>query len=165
MPKSKKFSRTQIVFLLLTAAVMVTIFCLSAQDANSSSHTSSFFTEMFIKIFYSDYNSFSSEKQLEIWNSSSFIVRKLAHFSIYTALGFCASFTVGKRRLFSLKSLFVVLFGFIYAFSDELHQSFTEGRSCELRDMMIDTGGALTGMLISLILMQLAAKKHKTKKA
>ena len=165
MPKSKKFSRTQTVFLLLTAAVMVTIFCLSAQDANSSSHTSSFFTELFIKIFYSNYSSFSPEKQLEIWDSSSFIVRKLAHFSIYTALGFCASFTVGKRRLFSLKSLFVVLFGFIYAFSDEMHQSFTEGRSCELRDMMIDTGGALTGMLISLILMQLAAQKHKTKKA
>jgi hypothetical protein len=157
MKMLKKLNRTQKVFLLLTIAIMVTIFCLSAQNAERSSGTSSRFTKLFIKIFYTDYSSFSLEKQHEIWEKSSFIVRKLAHFSIYTVLGFCASFTVGKRRLFSLKSLFVVLFGFIYAFSDELHQSFSEGRSCEFRDMMIDTGGALTGMLISLVLMAITA--------
>ncbi|MBR5683147.1 MAG: VanZ family protein [Ruminococcus sp.] len=157
MKMLKKLSRTQIVFLLLTIALMVTIFCLSAQNADSSSNTSSRFTKLFIKIFYADYSSFSPEKQHEIWEKASFTVRKLAHFSIYTALGFCASFTVGKRRLFSLKSLFVVLFGFIYAFSDEFHQSFSEGRSCEFRDMMIDTCGALTGMLISLVVMAIIA--------
>ena len=166
MKRTKKLSGAQIVYLLLTIAVMVTIFCLSAQDANRSSHTSGRFTKLFIKIFYSGYDSFSPEKQIETWEKASFIVRKLAHFSIYTALGFFASLTVGKRKLFSPKSLFVVIFGFIYAFSDEFHQSFSAGRSCEFRDMMIDTSGVLTGMLISLILMHitdLVVGKHRKK--
>ena len=166
MKRTKKLSGAQIVYLLLTIAVMVTIFCLSAQDANRSSHTSGRFTKLFIKIFYSGYDSFSPEKQIETWEKASFIVRKLAHFSIYTALGFFASLTVGKRKLFSPKSLFVVIFGFFYAFSDEFHQSFSAGRSCEFRDMMIDTSGVLTGMLISLILMHitdLVVGKHRKK--
>ncbi len=163
MKNIRKLSRTQLVFFLLTIAIMVTIFCLSAQNADKSSNTSEVFTKFFVNIFYGNYNNFSPEKQHEIWGKTSFIVRKLAHFSIYAALGFCASFTIGKRRLFSMKSLFVVLFGFIYAFSDEFHQSFSIGRSCEFRDMMIDTSGALTGMLISLGLMAIithSALKH-----
>ncbi len=166
MKRTQKLSGAQIIFLLLTIAVMVAIFCLSAQDASRSSNTSGRFTKLFIKIFYSDYDSLSSAKKAETWEKASFIVRKLAHFSIYTALGFFSSLTVGKRRLFSLKSLFVVIFGFIYAFSDEFHQSFSAGRSCEFRDMMIDTSGVLTGMLISLILMHIAAlavRKHRKK--
>ena len=109
--------------------------------------------QIFVKIFFRDYNSSSPERQAELCGKASFIVRKLAHFSIYAALGFCASFTAGKRRLFSLKSLCVVLFGFIYAFSDEFHQQFVKGRSCEFRDMMIDTGGVVTGMAASFIVM------------
>jgi hypothetical protein len=66
--------------------------------------------------------------------------------------------TVGKRKLLSLKSLCVIVFGFLYAFSDELHQTFSEGRSCEFRDMMIDTGGATLGMLMSLIVMLISVK-------
>ena len=157
MPKRTRLSRTQKVFLVLTLAVMVTIFCLSAQDASRSSQTSSRLTGLFIKIFFTDYDSCSPEKQQELWGRASFIVRKLAHFSIYTALGFCASFTAGKRKAFSIKSLCVVIFGFMYACSDEFHQSFSAGRSCEFRDMMIDTGGAFTGMLISLVLMAITA--------
>ena len=150
---NKKLSGQQIVFLILTIALMITIFLLSAQDADTSSDTSSTLTRIFVKIFFRDYDSSSPERQAELWGKASFIVRKLAHFSIYAALGFCASFTAGKRKLFSLKSLCVVIFGFIYAFSDEFHQQFVKGRSCELRDMMIDTGGVVTGMAASFIVM------------
>ena len=84
-------------------------------------------------------------------------MRKLAHFSIYTALGFCASFTVGKRKLITPQSLGVIVFGFLYAVSDEFHQHFIPGRSCEFRDMMIDTGGVTVGMCVSLIFMGIMA--------
>ena len=147
----------RLIFLILTVAVMAVIFFLSSQDAASSSSTSSGLTKLFIKLFFRDYDSCSPAEQKEIWSTASFIVRKLAHFSIYTSLGFFASLTAGKRRLFSKGSLCVVIFGFLYAFSDELHQMFSKGRSCEFRDMMIDTGGALTGMLISLVLMKMIA--------
>ncbi|WP_295071432.1 VanZ family protein [Ruminococcus sp.] len=155
--KLKQLNTSQRVFIVLTLAVMILIFIFSAQDADESSKTSSRFTKYAVRIFYSDYDSQSPEIQKEMWDKTSFMIRKTAHFSIYTLLGFCASFAVGKRKLFTLKSLGVILFGFTYAASDEFHQKFVKGRSCEFRDMMIDTGGVTTGMLISLIVMGIIA--------
>ena len=155
--KLKHLKTNQRVFIFLTLAVMVLIFIFSAQDADESSKTSSRFTKYAVRIFYSDYDSQPPEIQKEMWDKTSFMIRKTAHFSIYTLLGLCASFAVGKRKLFTLKSLGVVLFGFMYAASDEFHQNFVKGRSCEFRDMMIDTGGVTTGMLISLIIMVIIA--------
>ena len=155
--KFPKLSKIQVLFLIFTIAIMVTIFCLSAQDAEKSSDTSSFLTKVAVKILYSDYDSQPPEVQKELWSKASFIVRKLAHFSIYASLGFCASVTAGKRRLFSAKSLGVIGFGFLYAMSDEIHQNFVKGRSCEFRDMMIDTGGVTVGMCVSLIIIGIIA--------
>lgn len=157
----------QVLFLILTIAVMVTVFRLSAEDAEKSSDTSRSLTKAAVIIIDKDYYHKPPVKQQEIWHRASFIVRKLAHFSIYAALGLCASVTAGKRRLFSLKSAVVVIFCFLYAASDEFHQSFSAGRSCEFRDMMIDTGGALAGMLISFVLMGIAgftAKRLRQRK-
>ncbi len=155
--KLKQLNTSQRVFIVLTLAVMILIFIFSAQDADESSKTSSRFTKYAVRIFYSDYDSQSPEIQKEMWDKTSFMIRKTAHFSIYTLLGFCASFAVGKRKLFTLKSLGVILFGFAYAASDEFHQRFVEGRSCEFRDMMIDTGGVTAGMVISLVIMGIIA--------
>ena len=41
------------------------------------------------------------------------------------------------------------LIGTAYAVTDEFHQSFVPGRSCELRDVMIDSCGVLTGVLLA----------------
>ena len=155
--KLKQLNTSQRVFIVLTLAVMILIFIFSAQDADESSKTSSRFTKYAVRIFYSDYDSQPPEIQKEMWDKTSFMIRKTAHFSIYTLLGLCASFAVGKRKLFTLKSLGVIFFGFTYAASDEFHQRFVKGRSCEFRDMMIDTGGVTTGMLISLIVMGIIA--------
>ena len=155
--KLKSIQPYRWIFIILAIAVMITIFIFSAQDAHKSSNTSSKLTKVAVKIYYSDYNSQPPAVQQKMWSKASFAVRKAAHFSIYTLLGFCLSFAAGKRKLFTLKSLGVVLFGFIYAASDEFHQKFVKGRSCEFRDMMIDTGGVLTGMLISFIVMGIIA--------
>ena len=160
-----KIHAYQIVFMILTLAVMVTIFIFSSQNAEESSQTSSTITRAAVTIIDRNYYNEPPAKQKEVWDLASFIVRKLAHFSIYTVLGFCASTALGRRRLFTLKSLGAVAFGFLYALTDEFHQSFSAGRSCEFRDMMIDTGGALLGMLISVAVMGIAgliaAKRHK----
>ncbi|MBR6967214.1 MAG: VanZ family protein [Ruminococcus sp.] len=154
------------IFLILTLALMTVIFVLSAQDADRSANTSSFLTRIMVKLMAKDYDSLPLAQQQEIWDKASFIVRKLAHFSIYTALGFCASFTAGKRKLLTVKSLGVLIFGFLYAASDEFHQHFVPGRSCEFRDMMIDTGGVTVGMIVSLIFMVIiahfASKRRKS---
>lgn len=161
-----RVSPLRIIFFVLAIAVMVTIFVLSSQNAEKSSNTSKGLTKVAVKIIDSEYEIRPPAVQKALWKKASFIVRKLAHFSIYMALGFCISCAVGKRRLLSAASFGVVAFGFLYALSDELHQMASEGRSCELRDMMIDTGGVLVGMLISMAVFGIIAlfSKRKTRR-
>ena len=73
------------------------------------------------------------------------IVRKSAHFTEYTLLGF---FTARALRLSKKSSWFSIAIAAIYATTDEVHQSFVPGRSCEFGDILIDTAGATVGASI-----------------
>ena len=44
-----------------------------------------------------------------------------------------------------------ILLGMIYAVSDEIHQSFTPGRSPRIADVYIDTLGVILGVLLILL--------------
>ncbi len=148
----------RVVFAVLTIACMVTIFLFSGDNASASSNKSGKITKAAVETLVKDYDEMSPEKQQSVLDKAEHIVRKLAHFSIYTLLGFLASFTVGRRRLFSRKSLGVIVFCFLYACSDEIHQLFVPGRSGMFTDVLIDTGGAVTGMLVSMLLMFIIGK-------
>jgi len=48
--------------------------------------------------------------------------------------------------------------GALYALTDEVHQSFVPGRSCEIRDILIDSCGVAAGVLIMAALRSRRAK-------
>lgn len=151
-----KIYPVRIIFAVLTIACMIVIFLFSSDNAGRSSSKSGKVTETAVEVFVRDYDDLSKSKQASIMDKAEHIVRKLAHYSIYTSLGFCASMTVGRRKIKSRKTLGIIGFCFIYACSDELHQHFVPGRSCMFTDVLIDTGGALTGLLLSLAVFALA---------
>lgn len=76
------------------------------------------------------------------------VVRKLGHFSEFTALGFLLllRFRMDKRPL----SLPLVC-GILTAMTDETIQMFSPGRSCEVLDVWIDTSGVCFGMALALL--------------
>ena len=164
---SVKLYPARIIFALLTVICMIGIFMFSMDKSDDSSDKSNSITETAVEVFVKDYDSYSPAKQHDIFNEADHIIRKLAHFTIFCTLGFLASSTVGKRRLFSKGSLFTLIFCFIYACSDELHQYFVPGRACRFTDVLIDTGGSITGMILSLAVIALFTKvtKNRTKKA
>ncbi len=76
-------------------------------------------------------------------------VRKSAHFSIYTCLGiltyvFTSTYNIDKKK----RLIYTITFCFVYACSDEFHQTFVDGRSGEIRDICIDTSGSVFGCLV-----------------
>ena len=93
---------------------------------------------------------------------TDFIVRKLAHFSEYVGLCFLASNAIyqSSKRFIPLYSCALTSF---YAISDEFHQIFVDGRSCEIRDWAIDTVGALVGALAFYIIYIIIKKVVKKK--
>lgn len=78
-----------------------------------------------------------------------FLLRKVAHFTEYFILSFIfyrAMIVSGSRIKKSI--IVTVIFCFLYAVSDEIHQLFVPGRVFAVRDIIIDTSGALLGMAI-----------------
>ena len=93
------------------------------------------------------------------------ILRKLAHFSIYMVVGILIMTFVSTYKLLLWKKLFIsIMVGVVYAISDEFHQTFIQGRSGELRDVLIDTTGVVCGIAIILIIISVyKALREKSK--
>ena len=117
------------------------IFFLSHQEAGSSSQLSSGITRTLFNII----NSTLPWLDLEL-DFFHFLVRKGAHFTAYLILGILLAMAMkplDRKAYFSIFLLCV-----LYAISDEFHQTFISGRSGEVRDVLIDSTGSLTGILV-----------------
>lgn len=154
----KKHNRRFLIFLSLSVIWMAFIYLQSALSAELSSMESGWLADLVSRLFLTDRE------------TASFIVRKTAHFLEYTILGALLSltfrelFTEKKRRVFPA-FLIGLGIGILYAAADEFHQTFVSGRSGELRDVLIDMGGVLTGTLLTALIAFLVQRKKQRKAA
>lgn len=139
------------------------IFYLSSQNAEISSQTSGSVVEAVADIFYPDFSEMPDEKQVEIVSSLQFIVRKIAHFSLYAILGILSFLSVISYRNLKFSYRFLISAGIclLYAASDELHQLFVSGRSGEIRDVCIDFCGSLIAITVLALLARCIKKVYK----
>lgn len=73
-----------------------------------------------------------------------FIIKKTAHFVEYAVLSFLyLRAFLGSKTLKKKSFLLAFLISLVYAASDEYHQSFIPGREPRIRDVIIDSMGAL----------------------
>ena len=83
-----------------------------------------------------------------IGDATNFIIRKAAHFTEYLILYLLLYKAFAESRG-KKKSLWIsLLCVFAYACTDEFHQAFVPQRVPSFRDVMIDTGGGILGMII-----------------
>ena len=91
----------------------------------------------------------------------NFVIRKLAHFSEYALLG-CPIAAAYRLQPWSwMKSKAALLPFFIIPVLDENLQRFSAGRSCELRDMLIDSAGMAAGMFLAIVLLGIVRHPKK----
>lgn len=76
-------------------------------------------------------------------------------------MGFISTYKLEEKK----KITITILFGLIYAISDEIHQGITgEGRSPRIFDVYIDTLGTATGSFVMLLITHLInLRKSNTK--
>lgn len=147
---------------ITTLAIMILIFMFSSENANESTQSSVGFAQFISNILGSLFNSAYAVSTIKI---TQHFIRKLAHFCIYAALGFSAFgmfwWTFNKKRT-SISLLYSTIFSFVYACSDEIHQTFSPGRSTSFFDVILDTSGALFGAAILVFI--IATYKHFKRK-
>ena len=153
MPQENKHTKSfAIIFWILTAMCMGAIFYFSSRPATQSAGQSSVVTLFLQRLFHTE-------------AITEHMVRKAAHFTEFTGLGFLTNsavyFTKHKRNL-----AIGIAIGSAYAATDEIHQIFVDGRSCQFTDWALDTLGVITGALIFLILHLIIRKiiEHKKDK-
>lgn len=151
----------RIIFGILTAITFITIFIFSNQNGEKSGSVSRDFTKKVIEILHIDKNLNEIEKENLIENSQ-FIVRKLAHFTIYTIAGinlygFINTYKIKNKS----KIIGALLVGIIYATSDEIHQMFSGGRTPAVMDVFIDSCGVLFGINMFLITNKIIKNKNQ----
>lgn len=135
-------NKRKIIYWFLLIIWMAGIFVMSNQPANISDSQS----EGIIKVLASiGINVNSIFGQL-----ANFAVRKCAHFLEYMVLALLA-FNV-FNLYFNVRKVVVItiIFVFLYACSDEIHQLFVLGREGAIRDVIIDTFGGIVLILIRL---------------
>ena len=140
----------QILYWVLAVGWIAVLFLLSGQNAEESSELSGWFIGLIRGIF--PFNRIPADQM-------SFVVRKMAHFCIFALEGFllCIAMTESLRDR-SAGAVLTVIVCTALAAGNEIHQMFSEGRSCEGRDMLIDTSGALLGIGAALLLLLLIRK-------
>lgn len=125
---------------LLVVACMATVFYLSSRPADESREMSDWVIDDIFNLF-----------GLKI---PVFYIRKAAHvteFTVLAMLGFNAVYVTCHSKY---TGVFAFLISAIYGVTDEIHQIFVSGRACQLRDMLIDSGGALIGALLAILILK-----------
>ena len=145
-------------------AVMVLIFCFSAQEGDDSAKLSAGLTQWLLSKLMPGYSDLPDDMKLAALQRFGFWVRKAAHFTEYALLGAALS-----AHLHYVISRRIIPAGWgiatLYAITDELHQMFVGGRGPAVRDVCIDSAGALTGALVGMGIILLWHKQKRNRLA
>ncbi|MGL5965294.1 MAG: VanZ family protein [Fusobacteriaceae bacterium] len=127
-------------YLVIVLAIMATIFFLSHSSGEVSTKHSRF---VMVILSYLPINIDIDGKHMEM---ISLIVRKTAHMTEYFLLTlsiFRYLLSIEKERIY----IYSGLIAFLYACSDEFHQTFIPGRAGMFRDVLVDSVGICVALL------------------
>ena len=123
---------------LFVVAIMLLIFGLSAQNAEESKELSDSLVSKILQ-------------WIEVYIDGE-LIRKFAHMLEFTALSFClgnAIFATWEtKKAFAIAPSVTIL----CAVADEIHQIFVPGRAFQLSDILVDSAGAVIGIMAFIII-------------
>jgi len=131
----------------LPVLVWVGVIFLGSTNLMSAEHTSRFIIP-FLRWLKPDISA-------ETLPSIHFILRKCAHVGEYAVLGLlllrAATLMTNFKRSIPILYMSVLAVCVVVAATDECHQTFVASRGASVRDIMIDSGGVILGLLIGSI--------------
>lgn len=163
----------------LTLAIMILIFCFSAQSGGESGSLSDAIARMLASVFVEGFDSMLAEEQAQIIAQMSWPIRKTAHASEYACLAMslvitCWQIMAWRReargkgqvslRQIPLVGITAFAIAVLYACSDEMHQLFIDGRAGQVADVFVDASGAAIGCLLMCLAMYAFLKRHIAKR-
>ncbi len=149
MTKSRKVY--VVISWILVVACMVAIFCLSAQTAEDSADLSGSFIRAIFQLI-----------GIELQQEG---IRTVAHCLEFMGLSFLmfnAIFATWEKKITPLLAFVGTV---LYAITDEIHQIFVPGRAFQISDILVDSTGALIGVIATFIILKVILYIVKRRKA
>ena len=132
---------------LLPLLVWLAVIFIDSTDLMSAEHTSRFIVPFLLWL--------KPDISPETVASVHFLVRKFAHMGEYAVLAFLLFrvATCMANIKWSMWILCVIIWSIclFVAATDEFHQTFVRSRGPSIRDIMIDSGGAILGLFIGAV--------------
>lgn len=134
---------------IIVVLYLAMIYYFSSQDGTKSHKVSAGLLEHIKLLFV-----FIPEDIFEFFSgvdkNHEYILRKMAHFTEYLILALIVFKALRVSRVKVKRSfVFTSVFCLLYAVSDEVHQFFVPGRAFAVTDILIDTSGAVFGLIIA----------------
>ena len=167
MPINKKIILS-IVLVILWAGL---IFVMSSMNTNESNDKSKSTINKVVEATVETTNDLgitdkhpSEKKMKHVIEKLNEPLRKAAHASEFCILAILIymclkAFNIKKHKII----IFSILCSFLYACTDEYHQSFVQGRTSQFTDVLIDTAGAVIGVILISFIFYLKDKRHNLK--
>ena len=126
------------------------------------SFSSTSLTAGIVQLFNPGFGDLPEAEQATILASADHVLRKCTHFCVYAALG---ALLLLDSLCFAAKPpvhiLRALLAAALYAASDEIHQAFVPGRGPAVTDVLLDSAGALCGILAIWLLVWASCRRKK----
>ena len=153
------------VLIVLLFLIYVMIFNFSAENATASTGVSQKVTRWLLRIYYKLQGNTGLTVVIPAGevDEAEAVIRKLAHFTEYMLVGLLSLWIWLLWKAKRLRCCAFVLVQLVISASlDEFHQYFVPGRYASIRDVLIDTAGGLTGMLIVFLVSLCIRKSTKS---
>lgn len=156
MSRIKAIRIRQCIFILLSLVCMWMIFYMSSRDGVESANDSEIIGRIIGEHFIPGFKTWSEGAKNAFASGIDYYVRKAAHGTEFALLS-CFLTGVFVENELKYKCFFMAwLTATMYAVTDEFHQLFIEGRSGQISDVIIDSIGALAGVLFIFIMIKLS---------
>ena len=147
---------------LITLSLLLTMFGFSAQEGETSGSISGQIARP-ITDFLAQRQGLTGAAYWKLYSQVDFAVRKTAHFSEYALLGLLLTLLLDSYRV---RWRWLSWAGCtLYAATDEIHQLFVDGRTGKWQDVLLDSSGALAGMLLAMLVLWLIRRRGAKKQS
>lgn len=158
---TKKANLVAIISSILVIIMVVIIFSFSTQTGNNSVSVSEQIVDSLIVRF--GISKFV-ENNAWLYENRNLVFRKILHFTEYAILALLMFNSLRLRKIKRNQAcILTIFFAFLIASADEFYQSHVPGRSPRIFDVLIDTSGALTAILIILLCTKIAQMLKKSR--
>lgn len=149
----KQFLNKRSLYILLTLLWVAVIFFFSLQPADTSNQISTGLGRKLVELFMPNLSE-------EGWELLHHLIRKAGHFTEFFILGVLTVLTTFQIRI-SRKKMLGLAFCVVIASLDETLQLFVAGRSGQVSDIVIDSVGALIGVMLFVSLKKFCDNRNK----